>query len=31
MESRNPVFSRRGAFRQQSSGHAPSARYLETM
>jgi uncharacterized YccA/Bax inhibitor family protein len=30
MESRNPVFSRRGAFGQQS-GHAPSARYLQTM
>jgi uncharacterized YccA/Bax inhibitor family protein len=31
MESRNPVFSRRGAFGQQSSGHAPRARHLETM
>lgn len=30
MESRNPVFSRRGAFGQQS-GYAPGAQYLEDM
>jgi uncharacterized YccA/Bax inhibitor family protein len=30
MESRNPVFSRRGAFGQQA-GHAPSAQYLDNM
>ncbi len=30
MESRNPVFSRRGAFGQQS-GYAPSAQYLQNM
>jgi uncharacterized YccA/Bax inhibitor family protein len=30
MESRNPVFSRRGAFGQQS-GYAPNAQYLENM
>jgi uncharacterized YccA/Bax inhibitor family protein len=30
MESRNPVFSRRGAFAQQS-GYAPNAQYLENM
>jgi uncharacterized YccA/Bax inhibitor family protein len=31
MESRNPVFSRRGAFGQQASGQAPSVHQLETM
>jgi uncharacterized YccA/Bax inhibitor family protein len=31
MESRNPVFSRRGAFGRQEPGYAPSTQYLETM
>jgi uncharacterized YccA/Bax inhibitor family protein len=31
MQSRNPVFSRRGAFGQQATGYAPSARYLEDL
>ena len=31
MESRNPVFSRRGAFGPQAPGYAPSARHLEDM
>jgi uncharacterized YccA/Bax inhibitor family protein len=31
MESRNPVFSRRGAFGQQSPGYAPSAQYLDNL
>lgn len=31
MQSRNPVFSRRGAFGQQATGYAPSARYLENL
>jgi uncharacterized YccA/Bax inhibitor family protein len=31
MESRNPVFSRRGAFGQQTPSYAPSARYLEDL
>lgn len=31
MESRNPVFSRRGAFGRQSPGYAPSAQYLENL
>lgn len=31
MQSRNPVFSRRGAFGQQATGHAPSAQYLENL
>jgi uncharacterized YccA/Bax inhibitor family protein len=31
MESRNPVFARRGAFGQQAQGYAPSAGYLEDM
>lgn len=31
MQSRNPVFSRRGAFGQQATGYAPSAQYLENL
>lgn len=31
MESRNPVFSRRGAFGQQSPGYSPSAQYLDNI
>src|SRR3954452_9353698 len=31
MESRNPVFSRRGAFAQQTPGYSPSARELDAM
>lgn len=31
MESRNPVFSRRGAFGQQAPGYSPSPRDLEAM
>lgn len=31
MQSRNPVFSRRGGFGQQATGYAPSAQHLENL